>query len=154
MKLDVLTVPWTDEKINLQYTETVSWSSGGAPEWTPTLTPQNSGTETIDGVDYTVLYTNGGDVAFCTFTLIEPEGWLWYAQLEPLTVDADSYITFADNSTMISGTVGQEATLSFKIATGNTTSTQKSRLRLFVRTPSGDKSLEVRTLKFVISRNS
>ena len=30
----------------------------------------------------------------------------------------------------------------------------RARLRLFVRTPSGDQSIEVQTVKFIISRNN
>lgn len=150
LSLTVQTVPWEDESVTVNYTETVMWNDGGAPDWT---TPGTIGEETIDEIKYNVLYVNGGDDLSCAFTLNAPEGWLWYAELEPLTEGASNYIKFADGTTLASGSVGQASTLYLKIATGDTTTQHRSRLRMYVRTPSGDKSLEVKNLHYIISRS-
>lgn len=150
LTLIVQTVPWEDESVTVDYTETVMWNSGGAPDWT---TPGTIGEEQIDGITYNVLYVNGGDDLSCAFTLNAPKGWLWYAELEPLTEGASNYIKFADGTTLASGSVGQASTLYLKIATGTTSTQHRSRLRMYVRTPSGDKSLEVKNLHYIISRS-
>ena len=150
LTLVVQTVPWEDEEMTVDYTQTVAWKQGFEPDWT---TPGSEGTETIDGIKYNVLYVEGGDELSCSFTLDAPEGWLWYAELEPLTEGASNYITFADGTISASGSVGQAATLYLKIATGTTLTQHRSRLKMFVRTPSGDKSLEMNNLKCIISRS-
>ena len=144
LTLVVQTVPWDDESVTIDYTQTVSWKQGFEPDWT---TPGSTGKETIDGIEYDVLYVDGGNDLSCSFTLDAPQGWLWYAELEPLTEGASNYITFADGTTLTSGSVGQAATLYLKIATGTTSTQHRSRLKMYVRTPSGDQSLEVNKLK-------
>ena len=151
--LIVQTIPWEDSEITVDYTETISWKDGGEPAWTPALTTSNSGTTTIDGVSYTVIYTSGGDTPSLAFTLDSPQGWEWVATLEPLTDGAGSFISFADGSSVATGNVGQASTLNFKIATTSTTVNHRVRLRLFVRTTSGDQSREVQNVKYIISRN-
>lgn len=150
LTLVVQTVPWDDERIVVDYTQTVAWKQGFEPDWT---TPGTTGKETIDGIEYDVLYVDGGNDLSCSFTLDAPEGWLWYAELEPLTEGANNYITFADGTTLTSGSVGQAATLYLKIATGTTSTQHRSRLKMYVRTPSGDQSLEVNKMKCIISRS-
>lgn len=150
LTLVVQTVPWDDESVTIDYTQTVSWKQGFEPDWT---TPGSTGKETIDGIEYDVLYVDGGNDLSCSFTLDAPQGWLWYAELEPLTEGAGNYITFADGTTLTSGSVGQAATLYLKIATGTTSTQHRSRLKMYVRTPSGDQSLEVNKLKCIISRS-
>ena len=148
LTLIVQTVPWEDESVTVDYTETIEWKQDAGPRWaTPTTT-----VITTEG-DFSVLNVNGGDDLSCSFTLDAPEGWLWYAELEPLTTGASNFITFNDGTTFASGSVGQAATLYVKIATGSADVTHRSRLRLYVRTPSGDKSLEVRNLYYIISRS-
>ena len=148
LTLVVQTVPWEDESVTVDYTETIEWKQDAGPRWaTPTTT-----VITTEG-DFSVLNVNGGDDLSCSFTLDAPEGWLWYAELEPLTTGASNFITFNDGTTFASGSVGQAATLYVKIATGSADVTHRSRLRLYVRTPSGDKSLEVRNLYYIISRS-
>ena len=146
LTLVVQTMPWEDESVELNYTETVMWKdNGGAPQWVAPVPP------VVDEDDGLVtLNVKGGYDLSCSFTLDAPQGWLWYAELEPLTEGASNYITFSDGTTMTSGSVGQASTLYFHIATGATTQHQ-SRLKLYVRTPSGDKSLEVKILKCIIS---
>ena len=151
--LIVQTIPWEDSEIFINYTQTVSWKDGGAPSWTPTLTDENSGTETFEEQQYTMIYTNGGDTPSLSFTLDSPEGWEWVATLEPLTDGAANFISFADGSTVATGNVGQSSTLNFRIATTSTSVNHRARLRLFVRTTSGDQSLEVQNVKYIISRN-
>lgn len=151
--LIVQTIPWEDSEIFIDYTQTVSWKDGGAPSWTPTLTDENSGTETFEEQTYTVIYTNGGDTPSLSFTLDSPEGWEWVATLEPLTDGAANFISFADGSTVATGNVGQSSTLNFRIATTSTSVNHRARLRLFVRTTSGDQSFEVQNVKYIISRN-
>ena len=151
--LIVQTIPWEDSEIFINYTQTVSWKDGGAPSWTPTLTDENSGTETFEEQQYTMIYTNGGDTPSLSFTLDSPEGWEWVATLEPLTDGAANFISFADGSTVATGNVGQSSTLNFRIATTSTSVNHRVRLRLFVRTTSGDQSLEVQNVKYIISRN-
>lgn len=144
LTLVVQTMPWEDESVELNYTETVMWKdNGGAPQWVAPVPPVVD-----DGL--VTLNVKGGYDLSCSFTLDAPQGWLWYAELEPLTEGASNYITFSDGTTMTSGSVGQASTLYFHIATGATTQHQ-SRLKLYVRTPSGDKSLEVKILKCIIS---
>lgn len=150
LTLVVQTVPWDDESVTVDYTETIMWNQGGEPDWT---TPGTIGEEEIDGITYNVLYVNGGDDLSCAFTLNAPQGWLWYAELEPLTEGASNYIKFADGTTLANGSVGQASTLYLKIATGTTSTQHRSRLRMYVRTPSGDKSLEVKNLHYIISRS-
>ena len=152
--LIVQTIPWEDSFITLDYTETVSWKDEGEPDWTPTLTSANSSTETIEGTNYTVIHTNGGDTPSMSFTLDSPQGWEWIAVLEPLTSGAGDFISFGDGSSVATGDVGLASTLSFRIATTSTSVVHRARLRLFVRTPSGDQSIEVQTVKFIISRNN
>jgi len=154
LQLEVLTVPWEDELVRLDYKESISWNDGGIPKWVypPTTT---TATEKIDGIDYTVLNVKGGDELSCSFTLNAPVGWLWYAELDPLTEGAQNFITFSDGtSTSASGTVGQAATLYLKINPQTTSVVHKSRLRLYVRTPSNDRSIEVgsQDVRYIISR--
>lgn len=151
--LIVQTIPWEDSEMTIDYTETISWKDGGEPSWTPALDASNSGTETFDSEEYIVLYTSGGDNPSLSFTLDSPEGWEWVATLEPLTDDATSFISFADGSSVATGNVGQASTLNFKIATTSTSVNHRVRLRLFVRTTSGDQSREVQNVKYIISRN-
>ena len=154
--LTVQTIPWDDERMTVDYTETISWNGSELLTWIPALTEENSYIIDKEGDEYdgfTVFVVNPGDTPTCSFTLNAPQGWRWRAQLEPLTDGADEYITFLDGSLFKEGSVGQQATLNFKIQTGSSTSVQhQSRLRLYVR--SGDNSLEVKTLKFIISRNN
>ena len=152
--LIVQTIPWEDSFITLNYTETVSWKDGGEPVWTPTLTSDNSCDETIDGITYKVIHTNGGDTPSMSFTLDSPEGWQWIAVLEPLTSGAGDFISFADGTSVATGDVGLASTLNIKIATTSTSVVHRARLRLLVRTPSGDQSLEVQPVKYIISRNN
>ena len=76
------------------------------------------------------------------------------AVLEPLTSGAGDFISFGDGSSVATGDVGLASTLNFRIATTSTSVVHRARLRLFVRTPSGDQSIEVQTVKFIISRNN
>ncbi len=153
LQFEVLTVPWDDEVVRLDYKESISWKDGGKPKWTypPTTT---TGTETIDNINYTVLNVKGGDEISCSFTLDAPAGWLWYAELDPLTEGAQNFITFTNGSTSANGTVGQAATLYLKINSQTTSVVHKSRLRLYVRTPSNDRSIEVGSedVRYIISR--
>ena len=153
LQFEVLTVPWDDEVVRVDYKESISWKDGGKPKWTypPTTT---TGTETIDNIDYTVLNVKGGDEISCSFTLDAPVGWLWYAELDPLTEGAQNFITFTNGSTSANGTVGQAATLYLKINSQTTSVVHKSRLRLYVRTPSNDRSIEVgsKDVRYIISR--
>ena len=145
LTLVVQTMPWEDESVELNYTETVMWKdNGGAPQWVAPEPP------VTDEQGFVTVNVKGGYDLSCSFTLDAPQGWLWYAELEPLTDGASNYITFSDGTTMTSGSVGQASTLYFHIATGATTQHQ-SRLKLYVRTPSGDKSLEVKIMKCIIS---
>lgn len=151
LTLIVQTVPWEDKSVTVDYTQTVMWKTGFEPAWT---TPgQDPVKETIDGIEYDVLYVSGGDDLSCSFTLDAPQGWLWYAELEPLTEGASNFITFNNGTTFANGSVGQASTLYLKIATGSASIQHRSRLRMYVRTPSGDKSLEVNNLKCIISRD-
>lgn len=153
--LTVQTIPWDDERMTVDYTETISWNGSELLTWIPALTEENSYIIDKEGDEYdgfTVFVVSPGDTPTCSFTLNAPQGWRWRAQLEPLTDGADEYITFLDGSLFKEGSVGQQATLNFKIQTGNTSVQHQSRLRLYVR--SGDNSLEVKTLKFIISRNN
>ena len=152
--LIVQTIPWEDSFITLDYTETVSWKDEGEPDWTPTLTSANSSDEIIEGTTYKVIHTKGGDTPSMSFTLDSPQGWEWMAVLEPLTSGAGDFISFGDGSSVATGDVGLASTLNFRIATTSTSVVHRARLRLFVRTPSGDQSIEVQTVKFIISRNN
>ena len=153
LQFEVIAQPWDDEVVKLDYKESISWKNGGKPKWTypPTTT---TGTETIDNIDYTVLNVKGGDEISCSFTLDAPVGWLWYAELDPLTEGAQNFITFTNGSTSANGTVGQAATLYLKINSQTTSVVHKSRLRLYVRTPSNDRSIEVGSedVRYIISR--
>ena len=119
----------------------------------PALTDDNSGTETINGTDYTVLYVNGGDTPSLAFTLDAPVGWEWMAVLEPMTDGAGDFISFTGGSSVAHGSVGQASLLNFNISATSTTVTHRARLRLYVRTTSGDQSREVQSVKYIISRN-
>ena len=151
--LIVQTIPWEDSYITMDYTETPSWKDDGRPRWMPTLTGSNSRTETIDGVDFTTILCNGGDTPSCAFTLDAPVGWEWMAVLEPLTEGAGEFISFADGTSVAKGSVGQVSVLTFKVSETTTTVTHRARLRLYVRTTSGDQSREVQEVKFILSRN-
>lgn len=148
--LRIETIPWDDSYINIDYTQVVSWKEGGEPKWTPTPTTT---TEKYNGTYYTIVHTNGGETPSMSFTLDSPEGWQWVAVLEPLTDGANNFISFSDGSYMATGSVGQTSVLDFKIATTPTSVTHRVRLRLLVRTLSGDQSLEVQKAKIIISRS-
>ncbi len=151
--LKVQTIAWEDSWMTVDYTETIHWKEDGAPKWLPTLNNTNSTTESIDGTDFTVLLVNGGDEPSCAFTLDAPVGWEWLAVLEPLTEGASNYIYFLGGSETLTGSVGQASLISIKINDEYTSVTHRSRLRLYVRTPSGDQSREVPVWNYIISRN-
>lgn len=154
LQFEVIAQPWDDEVVRIDYKNTINWNTGGEPKWAypPTTT---LGEEKLDGITYKVLNVKGGDELSCSFTLNAPVGWLWYAELDPLTEGAQNFITFSDGtSTSASGTVGQAATLYLKINPQTTSVNHKSRLRLYVRTPSNDRSIEVgsKDVRYIISR--
>ncbi len=152
--LIVQTIPWEDAYVSIDYTETVTWKEEGSPSWTPALDGSNSSEEQIGATTYTVVHTDAGDTPKLTFTIDSPQGWEWIAVLEPLTDGADDYISFANGSSAATGSVGQPATLNFKIATTATSEIHRARLKLYVRTTSHDQSLEVQAVKYIISRSN
>ncbi len=153
LTLVIQTMPWEDSSLEVNYTETVSWADGGEPAWTPALDATNSGIETIGGNDYTVIYVSGGDTPSCSFALVTPEGWEWLAELVPLTDGALDYISFEDGGSVATGSVGLTSTLRFIISTASTDVTHRVRLKLYVRTTTGDQSREVRQFEYIISRS-
>lgn len=154
LQFEVIAQPWDDEVVRIDYKNTINWNTGGEPKWTYPPTTGTGTTETVDNIEYEVLKVKGGDELSCSFTLNAPVGWLWYAELDPLTEGAQNFITFTNGSTSASGTVGQAATLYLKINPLTTSVVHKSRLRLYVRTPSNDRSIEVGSedVRYIISR--
>lgn len=152
--LIVQTIPWEDAYVSIDYTETVTWKDEGSPSWTPALDGSNSSEEQIGASTYTVVHTDAGDTPKLTFNIDSPQGWEWIAVLEPLTDGAGDFISFANGSLAATGSVGQPATLNFKIATTATSEVHRARLKLYVRTTSHDQSLEVQAVKYIISRSN
>lgn len=152
--LIVQTIPWEDANVSIDYTETVTWKEEGSPSWTPALDGSNSSEEQIGASTYTVVHTDAGDTPKLTFNIDSPQGWEWIAVLEPLTDGAGDFISFANGSSAATGSVGQPATLNFKIATTATSEVHRARLKLYVRTTSHDQSLEVQAVKYIISRSN
>lgn len=152
--LIVQTIPWEDAYVSIDYTETVTWKDEGSPSWTPALDGSNSSEEQIGASTYTVVHTDAGDTPRLTFNIDSPQGWEWIAVLEPLTDGAGDFISFANGSLAATGSVGQPATLNFKIATTATSEVHRARLKLYVRTTSHDQSLEVQAVKYIISRSN
>lgn len=152
--LIIQTIPWEDAYVSIDYTETVTWKDEGSPLWTPALNSSNSSEEQIGATTYTVVHTDAGDTPKLTFNIDSPQGWEWIAVLEPLTDGAGDFISFANGSSAATGSVGQPATLNFKIATTATSEVHRARLKLYVRTTSHDQSLEVQAVKYIISRSN
>ena len=143
LTLRVVTIPWEDaQKIEIDYTQTISWKDSGEPQWS--VTPVTEG-------EFEVINVEPGDTPTLTFTLDSPQGWQWLAVLEPLTDNANSFIQFQDGSSSATGSVGQPATLNFKITTDPASVNHRARLRLYVQTP-GSPSREVQ-VKYIISRS-
>ncbi len=143
LTLRVVTIPWEDaQKIEIDYTQTIGWKDSGEPQWS--VTPVTEG-------EFEVINVEPGDTPTLTFTLDSPQGWQWLAVLEPLTDNANSFIQFQDGSSSATGSVGQLATLNFKITTDPASVNHRARLRLYVQTP-GSPSREVQ-VKYIISRS-
>lgn len=143
LMLRVVDIPWDDaQKIEVDYTQTIGWKDSGEPNWS--VTPVTEG-------EFEVINVEPGDTPTLTFTLDSPLGWEWLAVLEPLTDNANSFIQFQDGSSSATGSVGQPATLNFKITTDPASVNHRARLRLYVQTP-GSPSREVE-VKYIISRS-
>ena len=135
-------IPWyywlaeTDYKENVTMTEPLQWSGYQS------ITDQ---TMTIEGqsVNCKVVALRANGTVECKFIFDTPYHGTWYAMLESVNDTESDALVFADNTTVQTGTVGSEVTLTIKARNANATSNHYSRLRFVCYSESGTQAYAV-----------
>lgn len=141
--LEAYVVPWYYWLATTDYTENVSMTKQLA--WSNYQRIEEEQEMTIGGLHVNckivVLRSNGS--AECSFIFDTPYHGTWVALLETFNDTQEDAIVFADGTTVQTGSVGSEATLT--IMPRNTTSTTNhySRLRFVCYSESGEQSYAV-----------
>lgn len=120
------------------YTENVTMTQ--QLQWTNYQSITNQEITLVDGHSETfqVVALRPNGTVTCSFIFDTPYRGTWMAMLESVNDTENDAIVFADGTTVQSGTVGSEVTLTIKPRNANSTSNHYSRLRFVCYSESGD----------------